>query len=194
MTTKQPLRKPNQDYRSREFLYLSEVNTLIECAESGRKHRVRNSALVLIIFRHGLRATECSNLKWDAVSFDERSIYINRAKNGVSGTHNLEEDEIEKLKQLKEQVTSPYVFVGENGERLSEAAIAKIIKRLGVAAELGFPVHAHQLRHACGYHLARQGKASYLIQSHLGHRNYKNTEIYIHWAGIPRGSINWSEQ
>lgn len=61
-------------------------------------------------------------------------------------------------------------------------------------AELDFPVHAHQLRHACGYHLARQGKASYLIQSHLGHRNYKNTEIYIHWAGIPKGSINWSEQ
>ncbi|BAY87660.1 phage integrase family protein (plasmid) [Calothrix parasitica NIES-267] len=76
MNTKQPLRKRNQDYRSREFLYLSEVNTLIECAESGRKHRLRNSALVLIIFRHGLRATECSNLKWDTVSFDECSIYI----------------------------------------------------------------------------------------------------------------------
>ena len=65
------------------------------------------SALVLIIFRHGLRATECSNLKWDAVSFLERSIYINRAKNGVSGTHNLEEDEIEKLKQLRDVSNSP---------------------------------------------------------------------------------------
>jgi type 1 fimbriae regulatory protein FimB/type 1 fimbriae regulatory protein FimE len=194
MNTNRPLRKPNQDYRSREFLYLSEVNTLIECAESGRKHRLRNSTLVLIIFRHGLRATECSNLKWDAISIPEKTIFINRAKNGVCGTHNLEDDEIEKLKQLKENATSPYIFIGENGEKLSSAAIAKIIKRLGVAAELGFPVHAHQLRHACGYHLARLGKASYLIQSHLGHRNYKNTEIYIHWAGIPRGSINWSEQ
>ncbi len=106
----------------------------------------------------------------------------------------LEEDEINKLLLLREVSKSPYIFVGENGEKLSEAAIAKIIKRLGVAASLGFPVHAHQLRHACGYHLARQGKASYLIQSHLGHRNYKNTEIYIHWAGIPKGSINWSEQ
>lgn len=194
MNTTMPVRKPNQDYRSREFLYLSEVNTLIECAESARKHRVRNSALVLIIFRHGLRATECSNLKWDAVSFDESSIYINRAKNGVSGTHNLEEDEIEKLRQLKEVSTSQYIFVGETGEKLSEQAIAKIIKRLGAAAKLGFPVHAHQLRHACGYHLARQGKAAYLIQAHLGHRNYKNTEIYIHWAGLPKGTINWEEQ
>ena len=41
MNTKIPVRKPNQDYRSREFLYLSEVNT---------KYNLLKSIITLINF------------------------------------------------------------------------------------------------------------------------------------------------
>ena len=194
MTTKKPVRLKNEEYRSREYLYLSEVNSLLACAESGDKHRLRNSTLVLLIFRHGLRATEASNLKWDAISFEERKIFIRRAKNGIPGTHNLEGDEIEKLKELKENATTRYVFVGERGKQMTTAAIAKVINRLGVSAGFTFKVHPHQLRHACGYHMAGQNSPLYEILAYLGHINVSSTMCYINLAGLPPNTIDWTSQ
>lgn len=173
-----PTRKPNKEYRSREFLHLYEVNQLIEVAECGRKFRLRNSLIVLMLFRHGLRISELVNLKWDAILWNDKEIYINRSKNGESGVHPLQEDEYEKLLKLKSDATSNYIFSGERGEQLKEQAITKLIQRLGEKADLGFPVHPHQLRHACGYHLANQGMTTRDIQVYLGHKNIQNTEKY----------------
>jgi type 1 fimbriae regulatory protein FimB/type 1 fimbriae regulatory protein FimE len=46
------------------------------------------------------------------------------------------------------------------------------------AAGLAFPVHAHMLRHACGYKLANDGHDTRAIQAYLGHRNIQNTTRY----------------
>jgi hypothetical protein len=51
--------------------------------------------------RHGLRAGEACRLKWDAIMFDRRIIYINRLKGSLSGNHPLQSDEVEALKVLR---------------------------------------------------------------------------------------------
>lgn len=176
-----PTRKKNKEYRSREHLTLDEVNELIEVAECGRKFRLRNSLIVLMLFRHGLRISELCDLKWDAILWKEKKIYINRSKNGLSGEHPLKDDEYEKLLDIRHSnniKSSNYIFTGERGEQLKEQSITRLIKRLGEKSMLGFPVHPHQLRHACGYHLANQGATTRDIQAYLGHRNIKNTEKY----------------
>jgi type 1 fimbriae regulatory protein FimB/type 1 fimbriae regulatory protein FimE len=52
-----PRRKPNAEYRSREHLTEREVERLIE-AVKGNRWRHRDATMVLIAFRHGLRASE----------------------------------------------------------------------------------------------------------------------------------------
>lgn len=47
--------------------------------------------------------------------------------------------------------------------------------RAGVAARFAFPVHPHQLRHACGYKLANDGHDTRAIQHYLGHKNIVHT-------------------
>ena len=54
----------------------------------------------------------------------------------------------------------------------------QIISRAGQLAKLPFPVHSHQLRHACGYYLASQGHDTRAIQDYLGHRNIQHTVRY----------------
>jgi integrase len=44
------------------------------------------------------------------------------------------------------------------------------VKTIGARAKLPFGVHAHMLRHACGYALANAGHDTRLIQDWLGHR------------------------
>ena len=44
------------------------------------------------------------------------------------------------------------------------------IKRLGARTKIGFSVHVHMLRHACGYALANAGHDTRSIQDYLGHK------------------------
>jgi type 1 fimbriae regulatory protein FimB/type 1 fimbriae regulatory protein FimE len=185
-------RSPNRHYRSREYLTPDEVKQLIDVAELRGRYPVRDKALLLMMFRHGLRATEASRMKWDAVMLSSRSVWVERVKNSVSGTHPLQEDEAELLQEMKGKSTGNFVFKGERGERLSEGAISKIVERCGELAELPMPVHPHMLRHSCGYYLAEQGIPTRDIQEYLGHRNIQNTVKYT--AGNPArfNRIVWS--
>ena len=52
-----PTRRPNAELRTREHLTPSEVEALIEAAKANR-HGQRDAAMILLVFRHGLRAAE----------------------------------------------------------------------------------------------------------------------------------------
>jgi type 1 fimbriae regulatory protein FimB/type 1 fimbriae regulatory protein FimE len=180
MATPTPLRRQeNSVYRSREYLTPKEVNHLIAVAGDRGRHRLRDRTLLLLMFRHGLRAGEASLLKWDAVMLDERNISITRLKGSQSGIHRLQTDEIEALEQLKECYSGNYhLFVGERDKQLTTGAIAKIMKRIGELADLPLPIHPHMLRHSCGYYLAEQGLPTRDIQEYLGHKNIQHTVRY----------------
>jgi hypothetical protein len=46
------------------------------------------------------------------------------------------------------------MFATERGGPFTPDAINQLVKRSGARARFAFPVHAHMLRHACGYALA----------------------------------------
>jgi integrase len=62
-TVRLPGRKPNAEYRSREHLTEREVERLIEAVKDNRQSH-RDATMVLIAFRHGLRASELIDLRW----------------------------------------------------------------------------------------------------------------------------------
>jgi integrase len=172
-------REKNLIYRSREYLTPAEVQRLIEAAGTRGRHPLRDRTLLLLMFRHGLRAGEACRLKWDAIMFDARSVSITRLKRGVDGVHRLQEDEIQALRQLKERYSDSFqVFINERGSSLTTGAIAKIIERSGELADLPLPAHPHMLRHSCGYYLADQGLPTRDIQEYLGHKNIQHTVRY----------------
>ena len=71
--------------------------------------------------------------------------------------------------------------MSERGLQISDSSVKKLVARLGVAAGLPFPVHVHQLRHACGYYLVNEGMPLPLLQRWLGHVNVQHT---IHYAEL----------
>ena len=56
--------------------------------------------------------------------------------------------------------------------------LQKLIERLGVAAELPFPIHAPMLRHAAAYALAGRGVDRRTLQAFMSHRSIANTVVY----------------
>jgi type 1 fimbriae regulatory protein FimB/type 1 fimbriae regulatory protein FimE len=111
-----PVRRPNAELRSREYLTESEIDKLIKAAEKVGRHGHRDATLILITYRHALRVTELVSLRWDAIDLSKGFIHINRLKNSRDETHPLSGREIRALRRLKrEYPDTPHVFVSERG-------------------------------------------------------------------------------
>ena len=176
-----PRRRPNTELRPREHLTEREVEKLIEAAK-GNRWGQRDSTMLLMTFRHGLRASEVCGLQWSDVEFESATLHLRRAKGGTTTMHPLLGDELRALRTLKREAKSPFIFVSERGAPFSVAGLAKLIARAGVEAKLPFPVHAHMLRHACGYALANKGNDTRTLQAYLGHRSIQSTVRYTELA------------
>lgn len=174
-----PPRKPrNAAVRKREYLKREEVDRLRKAANQLGRHGERDSTLILIAFRHGLRVKELvSMLDWHQVDFQARTVFIRRCKGSKDGEHTLEKDEIAALRRIMKTQAGP-IFTNERGGPLTESGVFKIIARAGEKAGLGFAVHPHMLRHACGYDMTKRGLPTRLIQDWLGHKNIQHTVRY----------------
>jgi integrase len=176
-----PSRPPNADIRPREHLTEREVESLITAAK-GNRWGQRDATMILMAFRHGLRASELCALQWSDVEFETGNLHLRRAKGGATATHPLLGDELRALRVLKREAKSPFIFVSERGAPFSVSGLAKMIERAGVEAKIAFPVHAHMLRHACGYALANKGVDTRTLQAYLGHRSIQSTVRYTELA------------
>jgi len=169
--------------RRREHLTPQEAARLIDAAGVQGRNALRDRALCLLIYRHGLRASEAVGLAWDQVDLEERVLHVVRLKNGNPAGHPLADDECELLKALRARNRgAEYVFLSERGTRLDRINLGRIVRRAGEAAQLSFRVHPHMLRHATGYYLANRGAHLRLIQDYLGHRSIQHTVLYTRLA------------
>jgi site-specific recombinase XerD len=172
-----PVKKTSE--RDREYLRPKEVEAIIGTAKKVGRHGIRDAAIILLMFRHGLRTAELVALKWSQVDLTEGYIEIHRVKHGHDSIHPLRAPELRALRQIqREYPYTQYVFVSERKAPLSTRTIRHLVARAGVLAGLGAPVHPHQLRHACGYYLAAQGHDTRAIQDYLGHKNIHHTVRY----------------
>ncbi|NEQ41808.1 MAG: tyrosine-type recombinase/integrase [Okeania sp. SIO3I5] len=138
----------------RKYLFESELQALFEAAKSSGKPE-RNLALVITMYRHGLRANEALAMQWEDINFPAQEIFIRRAKGSVSGAAPLWKDELNALRKYQQKSgdrSTGYIWLGENSERLSWIDLYKLIKRLGKTANLN-SLHPHQLRNSFGYHI-----------------------------------------
>jgi integrase len=173
-----PKRASNAELRTREHLTADEVEKLIDAARANR-YGYRDALMVLLAYRHGLRAAEVVDLRWEQIDFKTASLHIRRAKNGTPATHPLSGREMRELRRhQRESAQSPFVFVSERGAPLSAPGFSRMVERVAVEVGLGIKAHAHMLRPACGYKLANDGHDTRAIQAYLGHRNIQNTTRY----------------
>jgi integrase len=144
------------------------------------------ATMILVAYRHGLRAAELVDC-WDQVDFKTATLHVRRVKQGTPSTHPILGDELRALRRLQREQApkSPFVFNSERGAPFGSAGFARMVERAGVEAKLGFKVHPHMLRHACGYALANRGHDTRALQAYLGHKNIQHTARYIELT--PRG-------
>ncbi len=168
----------NRKVEKRTYLSAQEVSKLIDAAKSTR-YGIRDTALILLTFRHGLRASEAVSLTWNQIDLKAARIQVTRLKGSDDSVHVLEADEVRLLSSLKKNSEdTAFVFVSERGTPMTADNFLKLCKRLGKEAGFTFNVHPHMLRHGAGYQMVNNGVSTRVMQAFLGHKNIKHTERY----------------
>ena len=125
--TVMPRRRPNAELRTREHLTGAEVDRLIKAAGKNRWGH-RDATMLLVAFRHGLRASELVDLRWDQIDFSGAVLHVRRVKRGTPATHPIPGDELRALRKLQreQEPKSPFVFTSERVRRSLRRALPSL--------------------------------------------------------------------
>ncbi|HUD02895.1 MAG TPA: tyrosine-type recombinase/integrase [Candidatus Paceibacterota bacterium] len=134
--------------RPREYLTGKEVRKLVERARSRGGYGHRDATMILVAYRHGLRASELCALRWDQVDLEGGLVHVRRLNNGTPSVHLMGGSGIRALRRLKrEKIESRYVFVTERRAPKTAAGFRKMVARTGETGKFPFPARPHMLRH-----------------------------------------------
>jgi type 1 fimbriae regulatory protein FimB/type 1 fimbriae regulatory protein FimE len=102
--------------QSRRYLTEREIERLMDTARKHSRHGHRDATMILVAYRHGLRASELCDLQWQQIELSEGRLHVRRVKNGTPSVHPIRGDEMRALRKLRrENPTDAYVFVSERG-------------------------------------------------------------------------------
>jgi integrase len=134
--------------------------------------------------RHGLRASELVDLRWDQIDLEHALLHVCRLKNGSPARHPLTGKELRALRRLQrdQESKSPFVFTSERGTPFTKRGFQAMVERAGKAIGFDMKIHPHMLRHACGFKLANDGVDTRTIQAYLGHKSIQHTVRYTELA------------
>ena len=80
--TVRPRRRPNKALRTREYLTEAEFERLMKAATRNRWGH-RDATMILVTYRHGLRAAELVDLRWDQIEFRTANLHVRRVKRAL---------------------------------------------------------------------------------------------------------------
>jgi len=145
---------------------------------------IRDVALFELMFSSGMRVSEISNLRVEAVDL-ERSAILVRGKGNKERLIPICDSEVHSALvaylgiQAIERNPSDFFFTNRFGRRLSEQSIRMALKRHTKAAGIE-TITPHVLRHTVATMLLEQGVDLRFIQTFLGHSSIVTTTIYAH--------------
>jgi site-specific recombinase XerD len=163
-----------------QFLTHNELKSLLAKA---KQRSLRDFVMILLAYRHGLRASEVCNITRQNIDLDAGNIRCERGKGSISNWQQLAEDEIKALRawlRKRPESDTDFVFISQKGTPVSRSQFFRIFSELAHA--IGLPpekAHPHILKHSLGTHLANNGVPVQVIQARLGHRNISNTMVYL---------------
>ena len=158
-----------------------DVRKLLRAAE--RRGSIRDQAILITLFATGLRLSELAALDLGDVALSARKGLVT-VRDGKGGKHRVVPLNSQAREALQawldlrgpDAQTSPAVFTGPSGKRLTDRAVDLVLRR--IAADAGIPFSAHVARHTAATRLVRDGVDLVLVAEVLGHASLETTRRY----------------
>jgi integrase/recombinase XerD len=162
----------------------------------GQALALRDRAMIELLYGGGVRVSEVADARLEDLKLEMGYILV-RGKGdkermvplGVPAQQALQRY-LQKARpaltssKTKIAKSSPLLFLGTGGRRLTRQRLWQLVGQAGVAAGLPAGRHAspHMLRHSCATHMVENGADLRTVQTILGHADISTTQIYTHVA------------
>lgn len=166
------------DYSVPRVLSRAEIDRLLDATVN-----LKYKAIFAIMYSSGLRISEVLHLHYDDISRSNMQIYIHETKTHTSRYALLSERALDILTEYWFKCGRPKGILFPNqwtGNYLTSSATRLELNKSVEKAGLPKDIHSHCLRHSFATHLLEDGVDIRYIQTLLGHRSPKSTEIYLH--------------
>lgn len=177
------------------ILTQSEIKELFKATEFSHtesRFKLRDKAILTVLYSCGLRRTEAVSLDISDILFDKERVFVRKGKNykerfvpiNRKNAEILEDYIYEARPEFYQSNLSEALFVNKNGTRMLGMTFANRLKVIVEAtnnktiAEKGITLHI--LRHSIATHLLQKEVPLESIKTFLGHSSLESTQIYVH--------------
>jgi integrase len=165
----------------------AEVLSVLKAAKA---KGVREWAMIVVAYKHAMRASEVCNLRLNDIDMKNGSIVVERLKGSLRTTQALTEHRgeplLNELKAIREWLRhrpddgSDYLFTSQKGGRLDRSQFFRLFRT--IARTAGLPAekqHPHALKHSIASHLVSANVNLALVKQQLGHKSINSTMRYV---------------
>jgi site-specific recombinase XerD len=176
---------PNKGRRyPAEVLEPAEVQALLDQLSRKSTTGIRNRALVVFLYKSGLRVSEICNLTPADINLEKHSVRVRLgkgAKTTTRGFHPSATDTLARWTDTRKAMgfRNGPLFCTRQGGPISDQYVRNLLHQLAAKAGLGKRCHPHGLRHSYAVSLERAGLTVTEISKLLGHSSISVTARYL---------------
>jgi integrase/recombinase XerC len=180
------MRSPKAEKRLPQVLNEGDTVTLLEADSSiSPRARLRDRAILEVLYSAGLRVSELTGLDWRDIDEELGLVMIRSGKGNKDRLVPIGEPALEALRAWRSampfgQSADRPAITNLRGSRLTPRAVQKIIARRLRLAGITTPITPHGLRHSFATHMLNAGADLRSIQEMLGHASLATTQRYTH--------------
>jgi integrase/recombinase XerD len=170
-----------------------EINGMLSSPRPGSKRReaeaiaARDRAMLEVFYASALRVSEMVGVKLEDLKLDlgyllvrgkgdkERIVPLGKGAQDAL-THYMKDARA----MLAKRISSPLLFLGRGGRKLTRQRVWQMVRAASVGA--GLKASPHMLRHTCATHMVENGADLRTVQTILGHADISTTQVYTHLA------------
>ncbi|MFH0910479.1 MAG: site-specific tyrosine recombinase/integron integrase [Planctomycetota bacterium] len=189
------IRTPRIERHLPMCLTIAQVEALLAAPGGHSFTRLRDRAILELLYSAGLRSAELVALNHDDIDL-ERALLRARGKGRKERLNPIGSHAVRAVKAYqaakryhpnRARFHAQALFLNHRGGRLTTRSVRRILECY--AAEAGLPVEVapHTLRHSFATHLLSRGADLRIVQELLGHENISTTQHYTHLA---MGEVN----
>jgi len=184
-----------------KYLSADDVERLIDSCDQTLALGARDRAILLLIARLGLRASDVSKLKVSDLEWRGGSLIVsgkNRNETKLPLPQDVGDAILHYLKHGRAQVSSNYVFITTTAPLVPisskgiSRAVFRALRRTGICAPMK---GSHLLRHSLATKMLRDGASLASIGALLRHTSMQTTQIYakVDFASLKEVAMPWPE-
>jgi site-specific recombinase XerD len=169
-----------------EILSPGEVRALLRGCSNRAPTGVRNRALLVVLYRAGLRLDEALSLMPRDVDAQRGTVNVRHGKGDKHRIVGMDPEAFAVLDRWVElrrrrRIGSPHrpIFCTLAGDELDPSYVRRLLHRLAAKAQITKRVHPHGLRHTHAAELAAEGTPASVIRDQLGHARLSTTDRYL---------------